>query len=78
MDTPEKILAAIDIGTNSFHLVIAKIDEKGSIKIITREKEVVRLGKSSTDMKYISEDAKQILGQLQQAQRGKHSIKMNS
>jgi len=57
MNTPEKILAAIDIGTNSFHLVIAKIDEKGSIKIITREKEVVRLGKSSTDMKYISEDA---------------------
>jgi exopolyphosphatase / guanosine-5'-triphosphate,3'-diphosphate pyrophosphatase len=59
MEIKEKILAAIDIGTNSFHLVIAKIDEKSSIKIITREKEVVRLGKSSTDMKYISEDAVQ-------------------
>jgi exopolyphosphatase / guanosine-5'-triphosphate,3'-diphosphate pyrophosphatase len=57
MGNPDKILAAIDIGTNSFHLVIAKIDEKGSTKIITRDKEVVRLGKSSTDMKYISQEA---------------------
>jgi exopolyphosphatase/guanosine-5'-triphosphate,3'-diphosphate pyrophosphatase len=53
----EKNLAAIDIGTNSFHLVIAKVNEKGLVKVITREKEVVRLGKSSTDMKYISEEA---------------------
>jgi exopolyphosphatase / guanosine-5'-triphosphate,3'-diphosphate pyrophosphatase len=53
----EKILAAIDIGTNSFHLVVAKVNEKGLFKVLTREKEVVRLGKSSTDMKYISEDA---------------------
>lgn len=57
MDVKEKILAAIDIGTNSFHLVVAKVNEKGSIKILTREKEVVRLGKSSTDMKHLSEDA---------------------
>lgn len=52
-----KILAAIDIGTNSFHLIVVKTDEKGSFKILTREKEVVRLGKSSKDMKYISPDA---------------------
>lgn len=51
------ILAAIDIGTNSFHLIVVKIGEKGSFKIITRDKEVVRLGKSSSDMKYISADA---------------------
>ena len=53
----DKILAAIDIGTNSFHLVVAKVNEKGLINVVTREKEVVRLGKSSTDMKYISENA---------------------
>lgn len=52
-----KILAAIDIGTNSFHLIVVKTDDKGSFKILTREKEVVRLGKSSKDMKYISSDA---------------------
>lgn len=57
MDNKEKILAAIDIGTNSFHLVVARVNEKGIIKILTREKEVVRLGKSSTDMKYLSQDA---------------------
>ena len=42
----EKILASIDIGTNSFHLVIAKVDDKGIVKIISKDKEVVRLGKS--------------------------------
>lgn len=51
------ILAAIDIGTNSFHLVIAKVDDKGIVKILNKDKEVVRLGKSSSDMKYISIDA---------------------
>jgi|WetSurMetagenome_2_1015567.scaffolds.fasta_scaffold17728_5 exopolyphosphatase / guanosine-5'-triphosphate,3'-diphosphate pyrophosphatase len=59
MEKKENILAAIDIGTNSFHLVVAKVDEKGIVKILTRDKEVVRLGKSSTDMKYLSEDAMQ-------------------
>jgi exopolyphosphatase/guanosine-5'-triphosphate,3'-diphosphate pyrophosphatase len=48
------ILAAIDIGTNSFHLVIAKIDNKKRFTVMTRAKEVVRLGSSSNDMKYIS------------------------
>lgn len=57
MSPKEKILAAIDIGTNSFHLVVAKVDNKGILKILSREKEVVRLGKSSTDMKHLSEDA---------------------
>lgn len=59
MNQKEKISAAIDIGTNSFHLVVAKVNEKGAIKILTREKEVVRLGKSSAEMKYLSEDAMQ-------------------
>lgn len=52
-----KTLAAIDIGTNSFHLAIASVNDKGIIKVLTKDKEVVRLGKSSTDMKYISLDA---------------------
>jgi exopolyphosphatase/guanosine-5'-triphosphate,3'-diphosphate pyrophosphatase len=52
-----KILAAIDIGTNSFHLVIAKVNDKGIVKILSKDKEVVRLGKSSSEMKYISLDA---------------------
>ena len=51
------ILAAIDIGTNSFHLVIAKIDSKKRFTVLTRAKEVVRLGSSSNDMKYISPES---------------------
>jgi exopolyphosphatase / guanosine-5'-triphosphate,3'-diphosphate pyrophosphatase len=59
VENKEKILATIDIGTNSFHLVIARVDKKGIVKILTRDKEIVRLGKSSTDMKYISDEAMQ-------------------
>ena len=53
------IIAAIDIGTNSFHLVIAKINEKKRFTVMTRDKEVVRLGSSSNDMKYISDESMQ-------------------
>lgn len=42
-----KILAAIDIGTNSFHLIVARINDSGNFEIIDREKEVIRLGEGS-------------------------------
>ena len=38
-----KYLAAIDIGTNSFHMIIVKILEDDSFRIIDREREVIRL-----------------------------------
>src|SRR5438876_9558658 len=58
MDKPR--LAAVDIGTNSFHLVIVEADTAtGKFKILGREKENVRLGTGSTDMKYLSEEAMQ-------------------
>ncbi|MBK6771527.1 MAG: Ppx/GppA family phosphatase [Ignavibacteria bacterium] len=50
-------IAAIDIGTNSFHLVIARIDDKKRFTVLTKAKEVVRLGTSSNDMKYITDDS---------------------
>ncbi|MCI0707269.1 MAG: Ppx/GppA family phosphatase [Ignavibacteriae bacterium] len=53
-----KNLAAIDIGTNSLHLVVAQIDPKsGKFLILDREKEAVRLGSGATDMKTIAPDA---------------------
>ncbi|MGK9367961.1 Ppx/GppA phosphatase family protein [Melioribacter sp. Ez-97] len=53
-----KNLAAIDIGTNSFHLIVVKIKNKGNFEIIDREKEVIRLGEgSSTDIKKILPEA---------------------
>jgi exopolyphosphatase/guanosine-5'-triphosphate,3'-diphosphate pyrophosphatase len=40
-----RILAAIDLGTNSLHMVVVKIDPSlPSLSIIAREKETVRLG----------------------------------
>ncbi|MFA6468611.1 MAG: Ppx/GppA phosphatase family protein [Bacteroidota bacterium] len=51
-------LAAIDIGTNSFHMVIVSIEPgKSKFKVIDRVKESVRLGSGSTDMKYLSQEA---------------------
>jgi exopolyphosphatase/guanosine-5'-triphosphate,3'-diphosphate pyrophosphatase len=51
-------LAAIDIGTNSFHLIIVSVKENGDFEIIDREKEVIRLGEGSGgDIKLIKEDA---------------------
>lgn len=37
-------LAALDLGTNSFHLVVAEAGESGALRTITREKEMLRLG----------------------------------
>ena len=37
-------IAAVDMGTNSFHLIIVQVRQDGSFKIIDREREVIRLG----------------------------------
>ena len=51
------LIAAIDIGTNSFHLVIARPTDTGGFEIVTTWKEVVRLGSGSGDMKTLAPDA---------------------
>ncbi|MHB1687570.1 MAG: Ppx/GppA phosphatase family protein [Ignavibacteriaceae bacterium] len=59
-----RYLAAIDVGTNSFHIIIVKVLENGSFKIIDREREVIRLGaagirplgKSKNSLSHISND----------------------
>ncbi len=52
-----KALAAIDIGTNSFHLVVARPISGGTPEILAREKVPVRLGTGSRDMKTLDADA---------------------
>lgn len=37
-------LSALDLGTNSFHLLVAEVGEAGALRTITREKEMLRLG----------------------------------
>jgi len=47
-------LAAIDIGTNSVHLVVARADDDGRFEVVGREKEAVRLGSGQGEMKRLS------------------------
>ncbi len=55
MTKRRKPLAAIDIGTNSVHLVVVDADTAtGKFKVLDREKEIVRLGGGSKDMKRLS------------------------
>ena len=55
--TKETIIAAIDIGTNSAHLVIASIDEQEHLTILDTYKTILRLGDELSDSKQLSEDA---------------------
>ena len=50
-------IAAVDIGTNSFHLVVAQPTHDHRFEVIDREKEMVRLGSGSGDMKLLEDDA---------------------
>ena len=50
-------LAAIDVGTNSLHLVVARITGQARFEVLESEKEMVRLGHGGGDMKVLSDDA---------------------
>lgn len=52
-----EVLAAIDIGTNSLHLVIARVKGRQGFEVLEREKEMVRLGSGGGDMKHLDADA---------------------
>ncbi len=50
--------AAIDLGTNSFHMVVAAVSDDGSFEVLTSEKDMVRLGEGSPgDIAELSEAA---------------------
>jgi exopolyphosphatase / guanosine-5'-triphosphate,3'-diphosphate pyrophosphatase len=51
------MLAAIDIGTNSVHMVVARVGEGHTFEVVDRVKEMVRLGSSGGDMKRLEADA---------------------
>ncbi len=57
MKKNRKRIAAIDMGTNSFHLIIAEVKDDGSIKLLDREREFIRLGSElGEDLSFISEN----------------------
>lgn len=49
--------AAIDIGTNSMHLVVARLADHGGFEMLTSEKDMVRLGQGGGEMKTLAPDA---------------------
>jgi exopolyphosphatase/guanosine-5'-triphosphate,3'-diphosphate pyrophosphatase len=52
------VLAAVDIGTNSVHLVVARFSDDGKrFDVVEREREMVRLGSSGGDMTHLDDDA---------------------
>lgn len=54
---PDKYLAVVDAGTNSFHLIIVKVLPDNDFEIVDRERIVVRLGsKGSHVLKEIDEE----------------------
>ena len=55
--TPQQYLAAIDLGSNSFHMVVARIED-GHVHILDRLKEMVRLGAGLDENKNLSEESR--------------------
>lgn len=56
-DPSTPTVAAIDMGTNSFHMVVARAAPGGGFDVLTTEKDMVRLGKGSGEMKHLTAEA---------------------
>jgi len=54
-----RMVAAVDLGSNSFHMIIASLEENGSLKVIDRIKEMVRLGAGLNEKHYLDEETQQ-------------------
>ena len=52
-------LAAIDIGTNSLHMIVVRVRPDLSFEVIDREKEMVRLGAGGLDGRALTPEAMQ-------------------
>ena len=50
-------LAAIDIGTNSVHMIVVRVRPDFSFEVVDREKEMVRLGAGGLDGKKLTREA---------------------
>src|SRR5437762_13460468 len=56
-------IAAIDIGTNSIHMIVVTVRPDLSFEVIDREKEMIRLGAGSLDGRSLSPTAMTAAGQ---------------
>jgi len=56
-------IAAIDIGTNSIHVVIAQALPEGGFEVLDREREVVQVGRGSFATGRLRADAAEWAGE---------------
>src|SRR5438477_11675011 len=54
---PDLRLAAIDVGSNSLHMIVAQIGVDGAVTTLWRAKEMVGLGRASFPSHRLSRDA---------------------
>ncbi|MEA3410778.1 MAG: exopolyphosphatase [Pseudomonadota bacterium] len=54
---PPELVAAIDLGSNSFHMIVARVTD-GQLQIIDRLREMVRLGAGLQEDKTLTDEAK--------------------
>jgi exopolyphosphatase/guanosine-5'-triphosphate,3'-diphosphate pyrophosphatase len=73
-------LAAIDLGSNSIHMIVAQADADGGVSTLWRLKEMVGLGRLSFPSRKLSADAMdravQVLGRFQQAAQQRQAEKI--
>ena len=50
-------IAAIDVGSNSIHMVVAQVESDGRFRVLDRAKEMVRLGQRTLSSGRLSADA---------------------
>src|SRR5688572_4074572 len=50
-------LAAIDVGSNSIHMIVAQVDADGGVTTLWRMKEMVGLGRMSFPSRRLSKEA---------------------
>ena len=50
-------IAAIDIGTNSLHMIVVQVQADLSFEVIDREKQMVRLGAGGLDGRALTPEA---------------------
>src|ERR1700741_4752099 len=57
-------LAAIDIGTNSVHMIVVRVRPDFSFEVVDREKEMVRLGAGGLDGRALTPEAMHVALQV--------------
>ncbi len=75
-------LAAIDVGSNSVHLLIADVSSEGHLEVVDRVKEMVRLGRRSFTTGLLTEEAMdlavRVLSHFQRLVEIRHADRMRA